>query len=113
MPLPMKSVHETATELGMPESEIRALIHMNKIRAVMRKGQLAVAPDEIAKLKRLRKTLQDNGGTGAKPPAKAAPPSTTGGPAGAAKPAGATAKPAATRSSLPKPGLKLPPPPPK
>lgn len=60
MPLPMKTLQETAAELGMPESEIKTLVDLRKIRAVMKRGRLYFAPDEIAKLKRLRKTIPES-----------------------------------------------------
>jgi hypothetical protein len=63
VPLPMKSLKEVAAELGMPEAEIRVLVHSQKIRAVMKKGVLSVPPDEIARMKRLRKTSQDSART--------------------------------------------------
>lgn len=60
MPLPMKSLREAAVELGIPEKEIRAMVDLGKVRAVMRKGGLAFAPDEIAKIIRQRKTLPES-----------------------------------------------------
>ncbi len=96
MPLPMKTLREAAAELGMPDTEVRAMIDMGKIRAVWRKGQLNLAPDEIAKLRRLRKTLPESEQRGATP-AKPAP-----------------AKPATPRTFAAKPpAQKLPPPPPQ
>lgn len=80
MPLPMKTIRETAAELGMAEAEVKVMVDSRKIRASLRKGQLVIAPDEIAKLKRLRKTLQDSArtpaATSAKAPAKPAPAAT-------------------------------------
>jgi hypothetical protein len=60
MPLPLKSLPETSIELGIPEAEIRSLVQMNKVRAVMKKGKLYFAPDEIAKIKRQRKSLPES-----------------------------------------------------
>lgn len=60
MPLPMKTLREAATELGMPEAELRSLVQLNKIRAVMKKGALSFAPDELAKAKRLRRTIPES-----------------------------------------------------
>lgn len=60
MPLPMKTLQEASIELGMPEAEIRAMVEMNKVRAVIKKGVPTLAPDEIARLKRLRKSLPES-----------------------------------------------------
>jgi hypothetical protein len=60
MPLQMKTLREASIELSMPESEIRVLVDSRKIRSVMKKGLPTFAPDEIAKIKRLRKTLPDS-----------------------------------------------------
>jgi hypothetical protein len=60
MPLQMKTLSEASQELGMPESEIRTLVDLRKVRAVMKKGKLTFAPDEIAKIKRLRKSLPES-----------------------------------------------------
>ncbi|TXT36478.1 MAG: hypothetical protein FD138_963 [Planctomycetota bacterium] len=60
MPLPMKSLREAAAELGIPEKEIKAMVDLGKVRAVMKKGGLAFAPDEIAKIIRQRKTLPES-----------------------------------------------------
>mgnify|MGYP003350439630 CR=1 FL=1 len=60
MPLPMKSLRETAAELGIPEKEIKAMVDLGKVRAVLKKGGLAFAPDEIAKIVRQRKTLPES-----------------------------------------------------
>ncbi len=60
MPLPMKTLSEASVELGMPESEIRTLVDLHKVRAVMKKGKLTFAPDELAKIKRLRKSLPES-----------------------------------------------------
>jgi hypothetical protein len=60
MPLPLKSLREVSAQLGMPEAEIRALVDMNKIRAVLRKSVMMFAPDEIAKISRQRKTLPES-----------------------------------------------------
>jgi hypothetical protein len=60
MPLPMKSLQEAAIELGMPEKEIKTLVDLRKIRAIMKRGKLFFAPDELAKIKRLRKTIPES-----------------------------------------------------
>ena len=60
MPLPMKTLREASIELGMSESEIRALVSFGKVRAVIKKGSPTFAPDEIAKMKRQRKTLPES-----------------------------------------------------
>jgi hypothetical protein len=60
MPLPMKTLQEAAAELGMPESEIRTMVDLRKIRAVLKKGKMTFAPDELAKLRRLRKTVPES-----------------------------------------------------
>ena len=75
MPLVMKTLREAAAELGMPEAELKAMVDLKKVRAVLKRGQPLFAPDEIAKLRRLRKTVPES----AKPviaatPAKAAVP---------------------------------------
>jgi hypothetical protein len=101
MPLPMKTLREVAAEVGIPEAELRVMVDSKKVRAFMRQGQLTIAPDEIAKMKRLRKTLQDSARTSAPatpPPAKPAPPGTF----APAKPA-AAAKPTSPRPAPPKP----------
>jgi hypothetical protein len=60
MPLPVKSLQEASIELGIPESEIRTMIDLKKVRAVMKKGKFFFAPDEIAKIKRQRKSLPES-----------------------------------------------------
>jgi hypothetical protein len=60
MPLPIKTLREAAVELGIPEQEIRAMIDLNKIRAIFKKGTFYIAPDEMQKIKRQRKTLPDS-----------------------------------------------------
>lgn len=83
MPLAMKTLREAAIELGMPENELRLLVDLRKARAVMKKGVLTFAPDELARIRRLRKTVVDSGSKSSAPapaaaktpaPAKAAPP---------------------------------------
>lgn len=61
MPLPMKTASEASALLGIPEKELRAMIDLGKIRAVMRNGVPRIAPDEIAKLAKQRKTLPESG----------------------------------------------------
>lgn len=75
MPLLLKTLQEASAELGIPEAELKALVDLHKVRAVLKKGKLTFAPDEIAKIKRLKKTLPES----AKPqlPASAIPPKTT------------------------------------
>ncbi|GIX05155.1 MAG: hypothetical protein KatS3mg114_1024 [Planctomycetaceae bacterium] len=116
MPLPMKTVREAAAELGMSETELRLMIDAHKVRAVLRKGQLTIAPDEIARLRRLRKTQE----TGLRPGTPAPKPSSTGsrmGTAGTAspnRPAAGRVPPTANRSptrTIKPPPLKVPPPP--
>lgn len=72
MPLAMKTLSEAAAELGIPEAEIKVMVDLRKVRAVMKRGKLLFAPDEIAKIKRLRKTTPES----AKPavPVPVAPP---------------------------------------
>ena len=59
MPLPLKTLREASIETGIPEAEIRALVNMNKIRAVLKKGAPTFAPDEIAKIDNVRHPLFD------------------------------------------------------
>jgi hypothetical protein len=61
MPLPMKTLREASAQLGIPEAEIKAMIDMGKVRAVLKKGVPTLAPDEIAKLVKQRKTLPESG----------------------------------------------------
>ncbi|MFM9959765.1 MAG: hypothetical protein ACKV2Q_00900 [Planctomycetaceae bacterium] len=61
MPLPMKTAREASALLGIPENEIRAMIDMGKVRAVMKNGVPRIAPDEISKLAKQRKTLPESG----------------------------------------------------
>lgn len=77
MPLPTKTLREAAVELGIAEAELRAMIDMGKVRAVFKKGTHHIAPDEIAKLRRLRKTIPESSVKAPPPvaaPAKKAPP---------------------------------------
>jgi hypothetical protein len=60
MPLPLKTLREVSARLGMPEAEIRALVQMNKVRAVLKKTGLMFAPDEIGKIERQRKSLPES-----------------------------------------------------
>ncbi len=60
MPLPTKTLREVANEFGIPENEIRAMIDMGKIRAVFKKGTFHIAPDEMIKIRRQRKTLPES-----------------------------------------------------
>ncbi|MES2793131.1 MAG: helix-turn-helix domain-containing protein [Planctomycetota bacterium] len=74
MPLPTKTLREVAAEFGIPEAEIRALIDLGKIRAVFKKGTFLIAPDEIVKLRRERKTIPDSSSKAAPPSAPIAKP---------------------------------------
>ena len=60
MPLPLKTLQEASVELGIPEAEIRTMVDLRKVRAVFKRGKLVFAPDELAKIKRLRKTLLES-----------------------------------------------------
>jgi hypothetical protein len=60
MPLPMKTLSETSMELGIPEAEIRTMVDLKKIRAVFKRGKLMFSPDEVSKIKRLRKTIPES-----------------------------------------------------
>ena len=60
MPLPMKTLREASVELGIPEAEIRTMVQLQKVRAVLKRGALMFAPDELAKIKRLRKSLPES-----------------------------------------------------
>lgn len=60
MPLPVKTLREVSMELGIPESEIKAMVDMRKINAAYKQGKLTFAPDEIAKIKRQRATLPES-----------------------------------------------------
>lgn len=103
MPLPMKSIREVAAELGMTEREVRVLIDTNKVRAVWKKSQLAIAPDEIARLRRMRKTLPES--------AVSAPPVPAKGPAAIDGKGGSPKAGSGQQAAAKRPGLKLPPPP--
>ena len=74
MPLPTKTIKEVSAEFGIPEAEIRALIDLRKIRAVFRKGTWVIAPDEIIRLRRERKTLPESAVKSAPPAAPIAKP---------------------------------------
>lgn len=56
----MKTLREASEMLGIPEKEIRAMIDLGKVRAVMKSGVPRIAPDEIAKLTKQRKTLPES-----------------------------------------------------
>lgn len=89
MPLPTKTLREVSAEFGIPEAEIRAMIDLGKIRAVFRKGTFLIAPDELVKLRRERKTLPDSAVKSSPHPAP-------------------IAKPAAAKPGQPKPGQPTP-----
>jgi hypothetical protein len=83
MPLPFKSLREVSVQLGIPESEIRALVDLKKVRAIVKNSMLMFAPDEIAKIERQRRTLPDSAlrsstaeraSEAKQPPPKKAPP---------------------------------------
>lgn len=113
MPLPMKTLREAAIDLGMPESEIRVLVDLKKVRAVMKKGVLTFAPDELARIRRLRKTLVDSGNKSSAPAAaqpkpaapKVAPPK-------AVAPRPPVRPPVRPPAPRPAPPKRTPPPPP-
>jgi len=69
MPLVMKTLREAAAEVGIPEAELKAMVDLKKVRAILKRGQPLFAPDELAKIKRLRKTVPES----AKPVVAAAP----------------------------------------
>lgn len=60
MPLAMKTLREASAELGIPESELKAMVDLKKVRAILKRGQYTFAPDEIAKIKRMRKTVPES-----------------------------------------------------
>ena len=60
MPLAMKTLREASAELGIPEAELKTMVDLRKVRAVLKKGMPTFAPDEIAKIKRLRKTVPES-----------------------------------------------------
>ena len=77
MPLAMKTLREASAELGIPEAELKTMVDLKKVRAVLKKGVPMFAPDEIAKLKRLRKTVPESAKSStAATPAPAKPAST-------------------------------------
>jgi hypothetical protein len=97
VPLPIKTLREASVELGIPELEIRAMIDMQKIRAIFKKGTFYIAPDEMGKIKRQRKTLPDSAlkSVPAAPvyPARPAPPRPGAGPAAPPRPGAGPATP--------------------
>lgn len=101
----MKTMREVAAELGMPEKEIRVMIDMRKIRAVWKQNKLMIAPDEIVKLRRLRKTLPESAQGSTPAPPKAPP-------ASAAAKKVPPVKPPAARPSAAAPPPRKPPTPP-
>jgi len=56
----MKTLREASAELGIPEKEIKTMVDLRKIRAVMKKGQMLFAPDELAKIRQRRRTLTES-----------------------------------------------------
>lgn len=84
MPLAMKTLQEASRELGIPEAEIKAMADLKKVRAVIKRGAYLFAPDEIAKIKRLRRSLPESAikalpaetaaPAAIKPPPRSAPP---------------------------------------
>jgi|GEM_PF-795940 len=116
MPLTMKTLKQVSAELGIPEKEIKAMVDMRKIRAIWKQSQLVIAPDEIARIRKMRKTIPESVQPAIPAPAtKPATPTTIPGKPGVKGETGSTAKPApSTRSTVPRAGaLKLPPPPPQ
>jgi len=115
MPLPMKTLREAAAELGIPEAELRVMVESKKVRASMRKGSLCIAPDELAKVRKLRKTTYDTAYSQRTPKPVAPPPKPAATPPGktAPPPRASTATPGTAKTPAPRPGLKLPEPPPK
>lgn len=107
MPLPMKTLREVAAELGMSEAEIRTLVDLRKVRAVIKRGVMTFAPDEIARMKRERKTIPESAAKSSGVPA-AAPVKT-----GAAARSVPPSRPATpSRTARPIPPRRVPPPPP-
>jgi len=68
MPLALKTLQEVSVELGIPEAELKALVQLQKIRGMMKRGKLVFAPDEIAKIKRQRKSLPESAKETVAPP---------------------------------------------
>lgn len=99
MPLPLKTLREVSARLGMPEAEIRALVDMNKVRAVFKKTGLMFAPDEIAKIERQRKSLPESA-------IKASPAATAIPAVPAPKPAAAKKAPPPRRPATRSPGVQ-------
>ena len=60
MPLQFKTLAEVSAELGIPETEIKTMVDLGKIRGMLKKGKLSFAPDEVAKIKRQRKSLPES-----------------------------------------------------
>jgi hypothetical protein len=73
MPLAMKTLREVAAELGIPEAELKTMVDLKKVRAVLKRGVPMFAPDEIAKLKRLRKTVPESAKSSVPPPPPVVP----------------------------------------
>ena len=73
MPLVMKTLREAAAEVGIPEAELKAMVDLKKVRAILKKGKPMFAPDEIAKIKRLRKTVPESAKPVVAAPAPVAP----------------------------------------
>ena len=105
MPLPMKTLREAATELGIPERELKAMVDLHKVRAVWKKGQLSIAPDEIARIRQQRKTMESALRPGTTPPAPKPTPKPAAARTVAPKPAASAAgtRPAAAAAAAPKP----------
>ena len=77
MPLAMKTLREASAELGIPEAELKTMVDLKKVRAVLKKGVPMFAPDEIAKLRRLRKTVLESAKSSTATTPVAAKPATT------------------------------------
>lgn len=96
MPLPLKTLQEVSAELGIPEAELKAMVQLQKIKGMLKKGRLFFAPDEIAKIKRLRKTIPDS--------VKESTPAPT-----ATQPKGTPPKVSPPKAPPPRPARKFPP----
>jgi hypothetical protein len=68
MPLMLKTIREVSAELGIAEAELQTMVRSGKVRAVFKKGKMQFAPDEVARIKRTRKTLPESAVKAAAPP---------------------------------------------
>lgn len=113
MPLPMKTIREAAAQLGMPENEIKAMIDLKKIRAVLKNGVATIAPDEMGRLQRMRKTLPPSAQPTVPKPAVKPPASRGPGVPPAKGPAAPANRAPAAKPLTQRPPLRVPPPGPK